>query len=66
MCSRWSKHFFIGYQEGEKMFSIFSHNWKGEEEKVNTYCNTWSSVQKENNVEFEKLLVEDPHMCWLS
>jgi hypothetical protein len=48
------------------MFYIFSHNWKGEEEKVNTYCNTWSFVRKENNVEFEKLLVEDPHMCWLS
>ncbi len=29
--------FFIGYWEGERAFYIFSQNWKGEEEEVNTY-----------------------------
>jgi hypothetical protein len=34
--------FFTSYQEGEKMFYVFSQNWEGEEEEVSTYYDTWS------------------------
>lgn len=56
--------FFTSYREGERAFCVSSTNWKGEEEKVGTYIDTWSSLQKENNAEFGKFLVEDPIFCW--
>jgi hypothetical protein len=33
---------------------------------VNTYYDTWSFLWKEKNTKFEKFLVEDPNLCWLS
>jgi hypothetical protein len=32
--------FFTGYWEGARAFYISSQNCKGEEEEVNTYCDT--------------------------
>jgi hypothetical protein len=57
---------FMGYCEGERAFYVYSTNWKGEEEKVCTYNDTWNFSWKEKNVEFEKFLVEDLNLCWLS
>jgi hypothetical protein len=58
--------FFIGYWKDEKMFYIFFtqlERWRRKGEHLLQY---FEFVWKEKNVEFKKLLVEDPHMCWLS
>jgi hypothetical protein len=60
------KTFFTGYRKGERVFCISSTNWKGDEEKECTYIDTWSSIWKEKNAEFEKFLAEDSSFCWLS
>ncbi len=56
----------MGYCEGERAFYVYSTNQKGEEEEVCTYNDTWNFFWKEKNVEFEKFLVEDMNLCWLS
>jgi hypothetical protein len=41
-------------------------NWKGEEKDVCNRIDIWSSLWKGKNAEFEKFLVKDPNLCWLS
>jgi hypothetical protein len=50
------KDFFIGYREGKNAFYVSSQNWKGEEEEVNNYWPTWSSLWNHKNNKFEKFL----------
>ncbi len=55
------KMFFTNYHEGEKAFYISSTNQKGEEKDVCNYMDTWNSLWKEKNAEFETFLAEDPN-----
>jgi len=50
------KVFFMGYHKGKKAFYVSSQNWKGEEEEVNNYMPTWSSLWSHKNAKFEKFL----------
>jgi hypothetical protein len=45
--------FFTSYRKGEKVFFVFSTNWKSEEEDVCNHIDTWSSLWKDKNVKFE-------------
>ncbi len=41
-------------------------NLKGEEEDVCNHVDIWSFLWKEKNAKFEKFLVEDLNLYWLS
>lgn len=55
----------MGYHKGKKAFYVSSQNWKGEEEEVNNYMPTWSSLWSHKNAKFEKFLQEDLDLLWL-
>jgi hypothetical protein len=44
----------MGYRKGDKMFSVFPTNWKGEEEFVANHIHKWDIHWKATNASFEE------------
>jgi hypothetical protein len=49
----------MGYQKGNKIFSVFPTNWQGEEEFVANHIHEWDDHWKVVNTSFEEVLNTD-------